>query len=76
MVFKCAPPMPRTTGNVEKPPKTIEYLGTFIYTSLKRHSWRVIMKPPDYASEKRFSFGTDPAATWARVIAAIRESKK
>jgi hypothetical protein len=70
-----APPMPKITGDVAPPP--IEYKGARVYTSIKRSSWRIIMYPPNMATEVCHSFknGATPRDSWANALARISAEK-
>ena len=67
------PVMPSVKG--PKVPEPIVYKGARIYTSLARRSWRIIMEPPNMASEVSVAWGSDTAAAWEKVKKRIRDTK-
>ena len=64
---EIAPRMPCLTGSPR-----IDYKNCRIYTSVAAQAWRV-MPIPGAMYDKSFTFGSNPKATWANVIAYCKK---
>ena len=50
-------------------------MGARVYTSFKRKAWRVILEPPDMATEISVSFANGSRDAWAKVLERIRAAR-